>query len=55
MELYGKFEDESLIKEVLASFPVRVENTLNYSGRSQKTETPTIRLPYCQLKMEVTR
>ena len=30
MELYGKFEDESLIKEVLASFPVRVENTLNY-------------------------
>ena len=29
MEL-GKFEDESLIKEVLASFPVRVENTLNY-------------------------
>ena len=30
MELYGKFEDESLITEVLASFPVRVENTLNY-------------------------
>ena len=30
MELYGKFEDESLIKEVLASFTVRVENTLNY-------------------------
>ena len=30
MELYGKFEDESLIKEVLASFPVRVENTPNY-------------------------
>ena len=29
MEL-GKFEDESLIKEVLASFPVRVEITLNY-------------------------
>ena len=43
MELYGKFEDESLIKEVLASFPVRVENTLttteqNPLGRSQKTD-----------------
>lgn len=30
LELYDKFEDESLIKEVLSSLPVRVENTLTY-------------------------
>ena len=60
MELYGKFEDESLIKEVLASFPVRVEITLNYyrnktPREGPRRQRPTIRLPYCQLKMEVTR
>ena len=30
LELYDKFEEESLIKEVLSSLPVRVENTLTY-------------------------
>ena len=30
LELYDKFEDESLIKEVLSSLPVRVENTLTH-------------------------
>ena len=30
MELYGKFEDESLVQEVLNAMPERVENTLTY-------------------------
>ena len=58
MELYGKFEDESLIKEVLASFPVRVENTLNYYrtkllGKVPEDRDSTIRLPYCQLSKQL--
>ena len=31
MELHGKYEDESLIQEVMAALPLKVENTLiNY-------------------------
>ena len=50
MELYGKFEDKSLITEVLVAMPARVENTLIYYrtkilGRSPQTETPMIQDP----------
>ena len=46
MELYGKFEDESLIKEVLAAFPLRVENTLTYYRTKILGKVPTDRNSY---------
>ena len=59
MEHYGKFEDKSLIKEVLVAMPAREENTLIYYrtkilGRSPQTETPMIQLQYWQLFLEET-
>ena len=59
MEHYGKFEDKSLITEVLVAMPARVENTLIYYrtkilGRSPQTETPMIQLQYWQLFLEET-
>ena len=46
MELYGKFEDETLIKEVLAAFPLRVENTLTYYRTKILGKVPTDRNSY---------
>ena len=46
MELYGKFEDESLIKEVLAAMPARVENTLTYFRTQILGKVPTDRDSY---------
>ena len=46
MELYGKFEDESLIKEVLAAMPARVENTLTYFRTQILGKVPTNRDSY---------
>ena len=46
MELYGKFEDKSLITEVLAAMPARVENTLTYYRTKILGKVPTDRDSY---------
>ena len=46
MELYGKFEDEALIQEVLHAMPDRVENTLTYYRTQILGKVPTDRNSY---------